>query len=116
MSTLPLSGVNSRFLAASRFPAFHLKCPSFLRISSWKNALYAASSGSQTTRQPASSDRQRDINDSETVYFVIQDHHLIVTCISTFVKFGVFCLLTLVRVAFRRCTTVPVGRPGGEKY
>ena len=71
MSTIPLSGVNSRFLAPSRFPAFHLKCPAFLRISSWKNALYAASSGSQTTRQPASSARQRDINDYETVYFVI---------------------------------------------
>ena len=28
--TLPLSGVNSRFfLAQSRFPAFHLKCPAF---------------------------------------------------------------------------------------
>ena len=30
MSTLPLSGVNSRFLAPSRFPAFHLKSPAFL--------------------------------------------------------------------------------------
>ena len=29
VSTLPLSGANSRFLAPSRFPAFHLKCPAF---------------------------------------------------------------------------------------
>ena len=29
MSTLPLSSVNSRFLAPSRFPAFHLKCPAY---------------------------------------------------------------------------------------
>ena len=38
MSTLclPLSGANSRLLAPSRFPAFHLKCPAFLRISRWK--------------------------------------------------------------------------------
>ena len=40
MSTLQLSGVNSRFFSAiplSRFPAFHLKCPAFfLCISSWK--------------------------------------------------------------------------------
>ena len=30
VSKLPLSGVNSRFLAPSRFPDFHLKCPAFL--------------------------------------------------------------------------------------
>ena len=31
MSTVPLSGVNSRFfIAPSRFPVFHLKCPAFL--------------------------------------------------------------------------------------
>ena len=30
VNSLPLSGVNSRFLAPSRFPAFHLKCPAFL--------------------------------------------------------------------------------------
>ena len=29
MSTLTLSGVNSRFLAPSRFPAFHLKRPPY---------------------------------------------------------------------------------------
>ena len=33
-----------------------------------------------------------------------------------FLKCGVSCLLTLVRVAFRRCTTVPVAPSGGEKY
>ena len=50
------------FLAPSRFPAFHLKCPAFLAyFKVEKNALYAlfsASSGTQTTRQPASSARQ----------------------------------------------------------
>ena len=35
--TLPLSGVN--FLAPSRFPDFHLKCPAFLRVSSWKTCI-----------------------------------------------------------------------------
>ena len=30
MSTVPLSGVNSRFLAPSRFPVFHVKYPAFL--------------------------------------------------------------------------------------
>ena len=29
VSTLPLSGVISRFLTPSRFPAFHLKCPAY---------------------------------------------------------------------------------------
>ena len=33
----------------------------------------------------------RDINDSETVYFVIKEHHLIGSCIF-FVKLCVFCL------------------------
>ena len=50
------------FFGPSRFPAFHLKCPVFfILISSRKNALYAlcsASSGTQKTRQPASSARQ----------------------------------------------------------
>ena len=33
MSTVPLSGVNSRFfLAPSRFPAFHLKYPAFFGV------------------------------------------------------------------------------------
>ena len=32
MSTLPLSGVNSRFLASSRFPAFHFKLPAFFCV------------------------------------------------------------------------------------
>ena len=34
----------------------------------------------------------RPINDSETVYFEIQDHHVIVSCIY-FLKLCVFCLL-----------------------
>ena len=36
VSILPLSGVNSRILAPSHFPAFHSNVPFFLRISSWK--------------------------------------------------------------------------------
>ena len=31
------------FLAPSRFPAFHLKCQSFMRISSWKKCALCAS-------------------------------------------------------------------------
>ena len=42
VSTLPLSGVNSRFFAPSRFPDFHLKCPAFLRVSSWKKCTLCA--------------------------------------------------------------------------
>ena len=42
------------FLASSRFPAFHLKCPAFFGVFRVeKNALYAlfsTSSGTQTTR------------------------------------------------------------------
>ena len=33
---IAFSGVNSRFLTSSRFPAFHLKYHAFLCISSWK--------------------------------------------------------------------------------
>ena len=55
------------------------------------------------------------IIDSETVYFLIQDHHLIVSCRPyLFVKCGVLCLFVtcvLVLVASRRCTTVQVAPP-----
>ena len=40
--TLPLSGVDSRFSAPSRFPDFHFKCPVFLRVSSWKKCTLCA--------------------------------------------------------------------------
>ena len=64
----------------------------------------------------------RDINDSETVYFVIQDHHLIVPC-----RAYLFCMFAKmrlrpnrdrdssgkIRVASRQCSTVPVAAPGG---
>ena len=97
----------------SRFPAFHLKCPAFfLRISSWKKCALCAllsvkwnSDDSATSflcsakliRSAMSATislqlTHRDITDSETVYFVIQEHHLIGSCIF-FVKLCVFCLL-----------------------
>ena len=40
--TLPLSGVNSRFLAPSRFPDFHLKCPAFLCEKRWEKCTLCA--------------------------------------------------------------------------
>ena len=104
MSTLPLSVVNSYFLAASSFPVF------FCVFRVVKNALYAAlcsaSSGNQTTRQPASSAQQSK--------FALQN------C-------KIWCLVARdkdipgyrssgkIHVASLRCTTVPVATPGGGK-
>ena len=50
-------------------------------------------------RSMLSVQRQVDIHDSETVYFVIQDHHLIVPCIYLFVKLCVCCLFVMLRLS-----------------
>ena len=52
VSTLSLSCVNSRFLAPSRFPAFHLKCRLFcVQILSWWNSHDSATSFQCSAKQ-----------------------------------------------------------------
>ena len=71
------------FLAQSRFPAFHSKCPAFIcvfRVE--KSVLYAlcsATSGIPTTQQPASSAGQSKFS-LQKWYFVLRFAGLLISC------------------------------------
>ena len=92
-------GTHTTRQPASRFPAFHLKCPTFfayfeleklrssqrqvevvelIRLGNQLPVLGKANSLCEVGNTIVTT---MDINDSETVYFVTQDHHLIVPCI-----------------------------------
>ena len=118
MSTLPLSGVNSRFfLAPSRFPAFHIKCPAFFLVFPVGKkcnlcALVSVkwNSDDSATIFPCSAKLIRSAKLKKYVCFgLFVPSRARVKDIPGYHSSG------KIGVASRRCTTVPVAPPGGRE-
>ena len=115
MSTLPLPGVNTRFLPPSRFS---LKMSRFFvyfeleKMRSMRSAQLQVELRRLGNQLPVLGKGTSMIL---KVCFVIQDHHLIVPYTVSVCKMCVCFVCDLVRVASRRCTTVPVVPPRDGK-